>query len=54
MLNTMFNIRAKTVANKGKQDIAVLSMFIEIFRTAANSKGRIYVSLTAKTGVRVP
>jgi hypothetical protein len=54
MLNTMFNIRAKTGANKGKQDIAVLSMFIEILRTAANSKRRIYVSLTAKTGVRVP
>jgi hypothetical protein len=43
MLNTMFNIRAKTGANKGKQDIAVLSMFIEILRTAANSK---------KTGLR--
>jgi hypothetical protein len=54
MLNTMFNIRAKTGANKGKQDIAVLSMFIEILRTAANSKQRLYVSLTAKTWVRVP
>jgi hypothetical protein len=54
MLNTMFNIREKTGANRGKQDIAVLSMFIEILRTAATANKRLYVSLTAKTWVRVP
>jgi hypothetical protein len=54
MFNAMFNIREETAANKGKQDLPVLSMFIEIFATATNTRKQVYVSFTAETRVRFP